>query len=167
MIDSNKGFRAFLKKFLLQIFHLQRFLHVWVYKQFYLNSHTVYFTLWPGLCAAHRVFGAKPAFEISPGTSFDICICHAGLVDLFFVSGQKFSSGHFSILSTTASCLAKTRSFFRSIALNGSIFWLMLLQVECWVTTNFMLIQWLTIDSESQWGELTTQFISPFNLRCT
>ena len=30
-------------------------------------------------CPAHRVFDAMAAFEISPGTNFDICLSHAGL----------------------------------------------------------------------------------------
>ena len=58
------------------------------------------------------------------------------LLDLAFVSGQKFSSAHFFTLCTVASCLEKTRPFFRLIASTGSIFWLMLLHVDCWVTTN-------------------------------
>ena len=92
------------------------------------------------------------------------------LVDLAFFSGQKFSSTHFSILSTAASCLAKTRHYFGRLLGPGQYFgsccrrWTTgsQLTTESWHLPYFMLIRWQTIDWEFHWDNLTTQFTSNF-----
>ena len=103
----------FCGNFSSQNIHLQNFenfFQVWVYKQFYLTLHPVYFNLCHGLLAAPLADHLMPWLKslLAQILTFALIVMLAFL-DLAFVSGQNFSSAHFSILFSAA-------SFFRSIA---------------------------------------------------